>query len=285
MKSIASGVFLESNYPGVILGVLELPEGVVLIDAPPRPDDGRDWLANLMNLDSVSNRILVNLDSHPDRTLGTRVMDSTVLAHKATADKFKQRPAIFKAHSFESGSEWELCSGLSGIRWFHPNLVYSDQVQLHLGGTKVVVEHHAGPEEGASWVVLPELEIVFVGDAVITKQPPFLSNANLPAWIENLDILLSKEYASYKIISSRSEMVDEKAIKKMRSLIAETYKQLERIKKKSFDPALVDKLVDKLISASESPTRQKKTHSQRLRYGLRNYYTRVYFPEHTPNNY
>ncbi|MEK6221268.1 MAG: hypothetical protein N2D54_03385 [Chloroflexota bacterium] len=189
MKKIANGVYIENNFPGVILGAIELPKGILMIDSPPRPDDGRAWQSSLRELKGGQDRILINLDSHPDRTLGTRVMDSAVLAHVDTAEIFKKRPAIFKANNMDSGAEWESCSGLSGIRWYHPTMVFSDKTELHWGGTQVIVEHHPGPEEGASWVVLPELSIAFVGDAVMLKQPPFLANANIPAWIDTLDLL------------------------------------------------------------------------------------------------
>ena len=61
------------------LGVINLPHGLVQMDAPPSPEDARTWRAALLSLGGGSERLLVNLDAHPDRTLGARAMDCTVV--------------------------------------------------------------------------------------------------------------------------------------------------------------------------------------------------------------
>ena len=70
MDSINKKVYVEDQYPGVTLGVINHPRGLIQIDAPPSPDDGRSWRAALMSFGSGPERILINLDAHPDRTLG-----------------------------------------------------------------------------------------------------------------------------------------------------------------------------------------------------------------------
>ena len=84
MDSISKKVFIETQYPGVTLGVISFSRGLVQIDAPPSPEDGRSWRATLMGLSGGPERILINLDAHPDRTLGVRAMDCSVIAHEET---------------------------------------------------------------------------------------------------------------------------------------------------------------------------------------------------------
>ena len=64
MKKVASGVYIEDSYPGVTIGAVVLEKGIVLIDAPLRPDDGYAWQNSLRELGNSPNRLLVNLDSH-----------------------------------------------------------------------------------------------------------------------------------------------------------------------------------------------------------------------------
>jgi glyoxylase-like metal-dependent hydrolase (beta-lactamase superfamily II) len=260
----------------VQLGALVLEKGVIMIDAPPRPDDGRAWLATLRAQDAGHERLLINLDSHPDRTLGVRNMDTTALAHTKTLKLFNKRPSIFKAQRADSGSEWESLSGLSGIRWLTPTLFFEQRAALHWGTTPVFVEHHPGPEPGAIWVVLPEKEIVFIGDTVVTRQPPFLANADLPRWLDALDLLLSREFKEWKVISSRSGLVQDKYIKDMRRVIAEIDKRMEQLGKRKKDPAETEKWIDKLFSMTGSLKKHKTQYTQRLKYGLRRYYGRRY---------
>lgn len=85
MQSIAKDVYIETQYPGVTLGAINLAHGLIQVDAPPSPEDGRAWRAALLNLGGSSERMLVHLDAHPDRTLGARAMDCTVVAQERTA--------------------------------------------------------------------------------------------------------------------------------------------------------------------------------------------------------
>ena len=49
MKQIEQGIFYEDVYLGVTLGALILPHGVVMVDAPLRPEDARSWKSLLLN--------------------------------------------------------------------------------------------------------------------------------------------------------------------------------------------------------------------------------------------
>ncbi len=190
MQEITNNIFIEDQFHGVTLGVIVTPRGLIQIDAPPSPEDARSWRAALMNLGGGMERALINLDAHPDRTLGARAMDCTVIAHEKTANTFRTRPNTFKAQGEETGADWESIPGLGSVRWAPPEISFLDQMTLHWGDTPVVLEHHAGPSSGSIWVHLPEEKIVFVGDAVLKNQPPFFAGANLTDWITALNLLL-----------------------------------------------------------------------------------------------
>lgn len=279
MKEIASGIYIEDSFPGVLLGAVIMPKGTLMIDSPPRPDDGRSWQAALRSMGTGTSRLLLNLDSHPDRTLGNRAMDSTVLAHERTVAIFENRSAIFKAQIQESGSEWENCSGLSGIRWLTPNLFYTDHTVINWSDDEILIEHHPGPEPGASWVVVPSREIVFVGDAVVIDQPPFLENADIPTWLDTLEVLGSNEYKNYTIISGRGGEVLESHIREQKRFLRDVQKRIERLGRREVDPEETEKLVPKLLPSFDFPDKYQTIYSQRLRYGLYHYYVNHYKPE------
>ena len=50
MQEIIKNVYIEDQFPGVTLGVIVTPRGLIQIDAPPSPEDARSWRAALMNL-------------------------------------------------------------------------------------------------------------------------------------------------------------------------------------------------------------------------------------------
>jgi len=281
MEKIGSSVYIENAYPGVILGAVPLGEAVLLIDSPLRPDDGRSWLATLRGIKGGADRMLVYLDSHADRTLGGRVLESTVFAHENVLKEFENRSSIFKAQAPEIGTEWENCTGLSGIRWMAPHVAFSEKASLLWKDTEIKLEHHPGPDDGAIWVILPKDETIFIGDLVSLSQPPYLDSADLSAWEESLD-LLSKDYKKFTIISSRDGVISERDIRDMKKIISNVHKQLERMAKRKTNPQNTEKMIDKLISQFKFEPRFHNQYYQRLQHGLLQCYSLRYleFEDH-----
>ena len=276
MDSINNQVFIEEQYPGVTLGVISNSHGLIQIDAPPSPEDGRAWRASLMGLGSGPERILINLDAHPDRTLGTRAMDCSVLAHEKTAQVFRNRPSTFKAQSDGTGAVWETLSGLTGIRWVPPEISFTHSMTLHWGNTTILLESHPGHHPGAIWVVLPEENIVFVGDAVLKNQPPFLAQANIPVWLESLELLQSEAYSNFTVISGRDGAISAAVIKSQFDFLKDLHKKLEKLSNRKQKPDMTEGLVQPLASKFKASATRQKQFSERLRYGLRHYYARHY---------
>lgn len=276
MKKLIKDVYLETGYAGVVLGAIKFERGVMMIDAPLRAEDGQSWKEDLSGMGVGLDRMLINLDSHFDRVLGAKEMGFAVLAQQETVDIFNQRPAVFKAQQKESGSEWETLTGLSGIRWQYPEITFSDKIKFNWGKKEIYVEHHPGPEPGAAWVVLPTKKVVFVGDAVVVKQPPYLASANLKVWMDTLDVLLEAPYSGYKIISGRSGLVTEKDIQTMKKLLKDIDKKMDKLGKRKAPAQGTEALVDKIVANFSTSAKYKKMHMQRVKHGLFHYYTKQY---------
>jgi len=246
-----------------------------MVDAPLRAEDARSWRSSLTNLSIGSNRILVNLDAHLDRTLGSRALDSTIVAHQSTAQVFRNRPSVFKGHSTDSGAEWEVSNDVFGTRWAIPDITFSDRLFLQWGGPDVILEHHPGPTLGSIWVLIPSSKIVFVGDTILNDQPPFLASANLPAWIESLELLKSS-YKQYTIISGRGGTDGKGSLRSQLNLLKKILGGMERLAKKDAPPEMTEGLIKDLISGMSLPPERRKHYIQRLRHGLYYYYTQHY---------
>jgi glyoxylase-like metal-dependent hydrolase (beta-lactamase superfamily II) len=276
MQTIAKDIYISNEYPGATLGVINLPLGLIQIDAPPAPEDGRAWRAALLNMGGSSDRLLVNLDAHPDRTLGARAMDCTIIAHEKTAHVFRTRPTTFKAQGEETGADWETVPGMGNIRWVPPEITFSHQMFIHWGESPVLLEHHPGPTSGAAWVILQEMKIVFVGDAVLKNQPPFLAGADIPVWINTLKLLLSPAYRNWLVVSGRGGVVAVEAIRAQKDYLESVLKKVEKLAKKKSSPEAVENLVAPLLNPFKIPASQMHKYSRRLRYGLHRYYARHY---------
>jgi cyclase len=282
MQALSNHVYIEEQYPGVTLGVIALPHGLIQIDAPPAPEDARSWRAALLNLNSGVERLLVNLDGHPDRTLGARAMECTIIAHERTAETFRNRPNTFKAQGEETGSDWEAVVGLGSIRWAPPEISFTAHMAIEWSNFPVLMEHHPGPTAGAIWVILPEQKIVFVGDMVVAGQPPFFASANLSEWIKSLEDL-TENYRDYTIISGRSGSVSIQDAETQCGIIKDLHAELERMAQRNAGVESVESLIPVLLSDFNVPGERKKQYQQRLVHGLKHYFTRHYRIGGTPD--
>ena len=278
MQEIGQGIFVETSYPGVTLGAIIVPHVKLLIDAPLRQEDARSWRAALVNQGSGATRMLVNLDAHPDRTLGARVLEATIIAHQKTGLVFRNRPSIFKGQNVESGSEWETYNEAVGTRWAIPDITFTSQITLHWGPPDVVLEYHPGPSVGAIWVIIPESKVVFVGDAVLHNQPPFLTNGDIPAWLESLEEL-RKGYPNFTLVTGRGGTVPNEAVRAQQQVLKNILRGLERLAKRNAPAEAVGSLIPGILSGLTFSPHLEEQYIQRLRHGLIQYYARQYRPQ------
>lgn len=276
MHEIAPGVFIETGYAGVTVGVINWQHGVILIDAPFRADDIRSWRSALLNLGGGIDRLLINLDSHLDRTLGVRALDCTVIGHDRMADVFRTRPLTFKAQPGESGEEWERFNGLGSIRWMPPEITFSHELTIHWGSSPVIMEHHPGANPSAIWVSIPGLQIIFIGDTVTPNQPPFLAGADLEAWMGQLKLLLSAQYKHWLFVSGRGGLVNAEDLHNQLRYLEKVSRRMEKLAGCKAAPEETFKLVDSLLEGFDVTEENAAFFRNRLRYGLLNYYSLHY---------
>lgn len=276
MQEISKGIYIENAYLGVTLGAISMPHGLVLVDAPPRPEDIRSWRATLLNLGGGVDRLLVNLDAHVDRTLGVRAMECTVMAHDKAAQVFRNRPTAFKAQNAETGADWELANGLGSIRWAPPEITFDQRLQIQWSDSPLVMEYHPGPSTGSIWVCLPDSRVVFVGDALCLNQPPFFANADFPTWIETLQLLKSDEYVDFTVVAGRGGLAAARDVDAQIQYLQDATGLMDVMSDKGGDPQETETLIPALLKRLSFDAEHKDQYMQRLRWGLYHYFARRY---------
>lgn len=273
MEEIRPSIFYEDAYLGVNLAALVFPHGTIYLDAPLKAEDARAWRSTLLNQRGGNNRLLVLLDSHIDRTLGAKAFDCPILAHEKTASVFRGRPSVFRGQTPEDGSDWEGYIDSIGTRWAVPDITFTDRMSLHWGGPEVCLEHHPGPTSGSMWVIVPSENLIFIGDAVVANQPPFLANADLDAWQQSLEDL-AITYRRFQIYSSRSGLVTLQEIRHQQTFLKDVQKRLERLLKKEPTPEAVNKIIPTLLSHFTFSKEKEEVYVKRLQNGLYEYLLR-----------
>jgi len=276
MQEISEHVFIEHTYPGVVLGAINWPHGLILIDAPFRPDDVRSWRSALLNLGGGVDRMLINLDVHADRTLGARLMECTVVGHEMMSKVFRNRPITFKAQGSETGAEWETYNGLGSVRWAPPEITFTSTMHIYWDSTPLVLEYHPGPAAGSIWAVIPDQKVAFVGDAVIVNQPPYLIGADIPAWLDTLKILTGKEYQNYLLVNGRNGLISHKHVSQQIDFLMSVQTCIDPLVAAKGNPEDTAAFVPDLLKWIEFPAERRQQYTNRLKYGLMHYFIRHY---------
>ncbi|MFQ5944079.1 MAG: MBL fold metallo-hydrolase [Anaerolineales bacterium] len=245
---------------------------MLLVDMPLKPDDGRDWIGQL----SSSGRpdYLALMDQHPDRALGMRVSDLPIVAQEDTMQAMRSWPDAFKGSAKPIGAEADVLKRITGVHRAIPSISFSDELKLHLGDREVLFWHRPGPTAGAMWVVLPDAEVAFIGDAVTVSEPPYIGDADTEAWIETLDELRSDKLSSYILISGRDGRVDRAAVNAMARFVRKIPVRLKRMKKKGDSTQTAESAAKGLLKDYRVPTVRHDLVLLRLQSGLSKLHSR-----------
>ena len=277
MQEIVDRIFIETHYPGVTLGAISRDHGLVLVDSPFRQDDTRSWRSSLMNLGGGVARILVQMDAHIDRSMGAKAMECTILSQIEAANVFQNRPASIKAQTIDAGAEWENYNGLGSIRWGTPHITFSDHMTLHWDDNPIELDYKPGIADGSIWVDLPVEKVLFVGDAVVSKQTPFLGEADLSIWIEHLKSLYTDKYQEYFFISGRSGLVTMEDVHNQVEFLSDVNDKVQELAEQKSSLDAIGRLVpDFMKKLANIPPKQYELHEKRLTYGLQMYYAQRY---------
>ena len=281
MQAITEHTFYETDYPGVTLGAVIMPKGTLIIDSPLRAKDARAWKSEILVHSRGSQRLLISLDAHTDRIIGTRYVDCPLITHQEVLNTIQNYTAVFKGHPTGSNSEWEHYPEVSGTRWLLPSITFSKQMVLHWGESELIIEHHPGPDPGSSWVIVPDEKVIFLGDTILVDQPPFLSTSNLPQWIAAISALRVPRYREYTFVSGRGGPVSIEYVREQHEHFRWLHRRLESLAARSAPPEETEILIDPFLNRINAPAALHNSYAQRLRYGLDHYYRRHYLPENS----
>jgi glyoxylase-like metal-dependent hydrolase (beta-lactamase superfamily II) len=274
MPKLRSGVLFETRYPGPILGAVPSEDGVLLIDCPLRPDDGKEWVSQLASLGRP--RYLAMLDHHPDRALGARAFDLPIVAQRETMETMRGWPDAFKGNAKPIGAEADTLKRITGVGKSVPDLSFVDELRLHLGEREILFWHRPGPTAGAMWVVLPKAKIIFIGDAVTISEPPYVGDADIDGWITSLDELRGAEFADHTLISGRDGRIEREHLNEMARFVRKIPVRLNRLRQGGAPPEAAKRMAKQLVKGYRLPTARRDQAILRLEAGLRNLYTQSY---------
>ncbi len=280
MREINPGIFIEFS-SGMTLGAIYDDPALVLIDAPFSWENAKQWRSELKILTSEAPLMVIHLDAHLDRTIGARYFNCMIAGQSQLMDVFNNRPATFKAIPNNTGAAWEECNSMNSFRWVDPEITFSDSIDFRLPHLTLHMEHHIGPSPSSSWAIIPERDVIFIGDTVVRNQAPFLEDANIANWIASLELLKSSQYSQFTLISGRDGIVNKDDINRMEDFLWEVNKCAGLISGYETQDKILE-IRNELLSGKtiHIDDHFSEISKKRLSYGLKQYYERIQHQTH-----
>lgn len=232
MKEIAENIGIEQNSLGLIGGIINGKNRVVLIDSPFKKAAHGNWRASLGLDESDQQCYLIVLDTNYDRLMGIKGSDCVIVAQNNAIAPIRVRNLAPKISDEVQQYSESVEPVVSINRLVPPEMCFEKNLRLFVDDMQIDLEHHAGSNQAGVWVDIPKAKVVFVGDTVLADQPPFLAYADLALWEEDLRLLASDRFKDYQIISSRSGLVDQQQVAEMAATIAFIRELFDELKEK-----------------------------------------------------
>lgn len=215
-REIAAGVFVAVAEPaGVNLGLVVGADAALLIDTGSSPDQGR---AVRSSITAVTDRPLVAVAVthwHYDHAFGlTAFRDLPSIAHESVRGRLASLEAAAEATRLGFAAE-DLTS---------PNQEIAVATAIDLGGRRVEIAHLGeGHTDGDLIIVVPDADLVFVGDLVESAGPPAFGPDSVPgAWAGTLDSIIGLMTAATMLVPGHGAPVDREFVFEQRGQVAST---------------------------------------------------------------
>jgi glyoxylase-like metal-dependent hydrolase (beta-lactamase superfamily II) len=211
MKKIAPNIYVSTQYPGVNVGFVVLPEGAVAVDAPTLPRDVLAWQKQIVKKAGGPILYAVLTDAHPDRMLSVGLLGVPIVAARAAYERASAYTEGFRRGVVESWARRypSAADDLAKVPLALPEVMFSESLTLHKGGEDVTVRCVDGCSPGSSWIHFKERDVLFAGDTVVVDTHPFMeATLDSKAWLNTLKSLRRPCYSETVIVPGRGPVCD-----------------------------------------------------------------------------
>jgi len=266
MQEIATGVYISQDYPEVTTGYIVHQGKGLAVDCPYEEEEVQAWLNALAGV--AEPKYCVLSDHHPERTIGARAITLPLIGHDLAREEIVAAPDTYKGNANPIGSEIDRLKRVTGMSRAVPDLTFSEEMLLDLEGLSIRFEYHPGPMNSAIWVIIPELEVMFIGDAVPTNAPPFVGFSLVEEWLDALDVLRESDFREYTMVSARNGLIERSQINDAARFLRKVRDRVAKLEEEPEGTELIDEMAQELL---DDFPRSEDTDAQfelRLKLGL-----------------
>lgn len=189
-------------------GVVETPQGLVLVDVPGRRGAGR-MMNVLRTITGAPVHTVFLTHGHLDHALTLDAVDADAeskgfgrpraVAQRNLVQRFNRYTMLHGYHDHINRIQFAVPPGIPAFSLpsRYPDVTFDQSISASVGGLVFHAYHAQGETDDGLWVWAPEKKTVFAGDLVIIGMPnignPFKVQRFALDWAEGLDSILSKE--------------------------------------------------------------------------------------------
>jgi cyclase len=196
MQTLKKRILVETGYLGANVSCLSTSRGLVFVDSPFLPEDGKNWSDLTRRQTGKKAAYVINTDHHYDHVLGNSFLTPNVICHSRAArgldymrDKKVLKQIIQEAFP-DVLPEYE--SDIDRLELVRPHITFDKGLTLDMGDATIVLEYVGGHSPATIMIYLAEEKVLFTGDNV-EGQFPFFGQAHFGKWKEALLTMLSMD--------------------------------------------------------------------------------------------
>jgi cyclase len=181
MIEVTKNVFVENSYPICNVGLIDTGDGLVMIDTPIRPTDAIKWRDIIAQKGRL--KYIINTESHGDHCGNSCFFDAPMIMQSIARDILSRSVEGVTAFVRMTDPTTEL---LAKHRIRLADIVFDDDLTVHLGDLSFKLIHTPGHTPGNLSVYIPERKVLFAADDVIYHGKTWLHEAVPYQWMESL---------------------------------------------------------------------------------------------------
>jgi cyclase len=196
MQTVKKRILIETDYLGANVSCISTARGLVYVDSPFLPDDGKQWADLTRKQTGREAAYVINTDHHYDHVMGNVFLTPNVICHTRAArgmdylkDKKLLKQVIGEAFP-EVVSKFE--SFIDRFEMLPPHITFDRGLSLDMGDAHFELEIVGGHSPATIMIYLAEEKVLFTGDNV-EGQFPFFGQTYFEKWKEGLKKMLSMD--------------------------------------------------------------------------------------------
>ncbi len=192
MEKIRDNIFAETEFLGCNPSFVITSEGIVMIDAPQKPEEAFKWRKQIGEFGKIT--YLINTDHHRDHAIGDYYFGADTIMHEGTLKKLAAPDYVERCRNWVKLLDPQAGSVIDHYFVRQPRFTYTSKMSICLGDDIFELIHVRSHTEDETLVYMPQKKVLFTGDTVCTNAIPSLYESYPLDWLEALKLIETLDF-------------------------------------------------------------------------------------------